>query len=77
MVKRFSNGLQPLSSPNGEKHGLVIISQSWVLFGIAEMGCPRMPDPNWAQGRSSDLVKLKRELEFPSLTSPKSHCKIV
>jgi hypothetical protein len=36
MDKRFSNGLQPLSSPNGEKHGLVLISQSWVLFEIAE-----------------------------------------
>ena len=73
MVKRFRNGLQPLPPPNGEKHGLVIISQSWVLFRIADKGCPRMPDPNWAKGRSSDLVKLKRELEFPSLNSLKSH----
>ena len=36
-----------------------------------------MPDPNWAHGRSSDLVKLKRELEFPSLKSSKSHYTIL
>ena len=77
MVKRFSNGLQPSSSPNGEKHGLVIISQSWVLFGMAEKGCPRMSDPNWAQGRSSDLVQIKRELYFSSLNSPKSYYTII
>ena len=77
MVKRFSNGLQPLYPRNGGKHGLVIISQSWVLFGIAEKGCPRMPDPNWAQGRSSDLVQIKRELYFSSLNSPQSYYTII
>ena len=74
MVKIFYNLCPP---PNGEKHGLVIISQSWVLFGMAEEGCPKMSDPNWAHGRTSDLVQLKRELEFPSLNSPKSHYTIL
>ena len=36
-----------------------------------------MLGPNWAHGQSSDLVKLKRELEFPSLNSPQSHYTIL
>ena len=44
---------------------------------LQKRGSPRMPDPNWAHGRSSDLVKLKRELEFPSLNSPNSHYTIL
>ena len=48
-----------------------------VLFGRAEEGCPRMSDPNWAQGQSSDLVQIKRILDFPSLNSPKSYYTIL
>ena len=59
------------SPPNGEKHGLVIISQSWVLFGMAEKGCPRTPDPNWAQGQSSDLVNSNPLFEFSFIKQSK------
>jgi hypothetical protein len=34
---------------------------------------PRTPDHNCAHGLSSDLVKIQRELELPSLNSPKGH----
>jgi hypothetical protein len=40
---------------------------------LQKKACPRMPDPNWVHGRYSDLVQLKRELEFPSLNHPKLH----
>jgi hypothetical protein len=60
------------------KHGLLKTSQSWgFIRELQKRACPRMPDPNLAHGRSSDLVKLKRELEFPSLNSPKSHYTIL
>ena len=59
------------SPPNGEKHGLVIISQSWVLFGMAGKGYPRMSDPNWAQGLSSDLVNSNPLFEFSFIKQSK------
>ena len=44
---------------------------------MAEGDSPRMSDPNWAQGRSSDLVQIKRELYFSSLNSPQSYYTII
>ena len=35
--------------------------------------CPRMPNHSCARERASDLVKLQRELEIPSLNSPNTH----
>jgi hypothetical protein len=78
MVERFSNGLQPSVPLLLEKNMVcLIISQSGVLFRVAEVGYLRMSGPNWAQGQSSDLVQIKRELYFSSLNSPQSYYTII